>query len=386
MPWVSGPVIQKRDFIRQVADSEATFAEICADTGISRKTGYKWLRRYEEEGLAGLEERSRAPHSLPWAIPAPVQELLLNTRLSHPTWGPRKLIAWLQPRHKAITWPAASSVGDLLRRHGLVSARSRRIRLRRPTPSSFNDADGPNAAWCMDFKGWFLTLDGAKCNPFTMSDSVSRFLLCSQHLERGKEEPVRSTMERVFRDYGLPDRVHSDNGPPFASRGIGGLSRLSVWLMRLGINVSFSQPGKPQQNGRHERMHRTLHAEVGLMPAANLRLQQRDMDTFRREFNWERPHEALNQRTPGSVHVRSAKSFPRRLPPLEYANAKDVRYVRNTGQLKWKGDLIFMGEAFVGEPVAIDQLDDERHTVRFCDQVLGIIDERQRRVIALPTT
>jgi transposase InsO family protein len=381
MPWrIAEPMTERRDFIQRLQSPETSFKEVCAELGISRKTGYKWLHRYEEHGLAGLHERSRAPLTTPWSIPERQAQLLLEARVAHPKWGPRKLIAWLKGKHTEVSWPAPSTVGELLKRHELVPERRRRTKLEHAAPSPFDDTRGPNEIFCIDFKGWFRTGDGRRCNPLTVTDAVSRYLLCCQHLDRGTTVLVRAQLERVFREYGLPRVIHSDNGAPFGAQGLGGLSQLSLWLMRLGIQISFIEPGKPQQNGRHERMHRTLQAEVADAPAANLRRQQRAFDDFRYEYNWERPHEALGQRTPGTIHVRSRRSFPPRLPEPEYPNAQHIRRVRHNGQIRWKNDLLFVGEAFIGQPLGIEETDDGEYAVRFCQQIVGKIDETARRV------
>ncbi len=381
MPWTMGQEAERRSFVEDV-DGEESFAELCRRAGISRKTGYKWKDRYEQEGIAGLRDRSRAPHSMPWALPKDMKQWLLDARIAHPKWGPRKLVAWLGRRHPRVTaWPALSTIGDLLQREGLVHGRGRRRRIHREAPSPFDDARGPNAVWCIDFKGWFRTRDGAKCNPLTVSDAVTRFLFCCQHM-RGTEPEVRGAMANLFREYGLPERVHSDNGPPFGSRGVAGFSRLSVWLVRLGIQVTFSEPGRPDQNGRHERMHRTVQDAVGKDPQANLRLQQKALDEFRHEFNWERPHQALDDRTPGALYERSPRFFPERIPEPEYPDAEVVRRVRTNGTIKWNGDLVFVGESFRGQPLGIEPLMDGRRRVRFCGHALGVIDETQRRLVA----
>jgi transposase InsO family protein len=234
-------------------------AEACRSYGVSRKTGYKWLERYKVGGPSGLEERSRAPHRMPWAIEDEMQELLIAARCQHPSWGPRKLLAWLERRHRGRHFPAPSSVGDLLRRRGLVKPRRRRRRVQ-PRVARPGRYDAPNATWCADFKGWFRTGDGERCDPLTISDGYSRFVLGCHIVERPTLEHVQPQFERVFVEYGLPTAIRTDNGPPFASTGLGGLSRLAVWWLRLGITPDRIEPGRPEQNGRHERFHKTLKA------------------------------------------------------------------------------------------------------------------------------
>lgn len=382
MPWkVKNPMSEKEQFIQQWLRKEFSFIALCEQFEIAPKTGYKWVERFKEGGLEALADRSHARHTPPpWSISLRVRDLILNARVAHPTWGPRKLRAWLESRHPRIRLPAPSTIGDLLKRNGLVQERRRRAKPVRPSVLPFDDTAGPNAVFCIDFKGWFRTRDGARCNPFTVTDANSRFLLCCQHLERGTSVLVQEQLERLFQEYGLPKVIHSDNGAPFGSQGLGGLSQLSVWLMSFGVDVSFIKPGHPEQNGRHERMHRTLELEVASQPAASLKLQQRAFDRFRHEYNWERPHEALENKTPGSVHVPS----PRRWPPVveepEYPLAEEVRRVRGTGEIKWRGKRVFVGEAFIGEMLGLVPREEGRYELMLRNRMLGVLDEREGRI------
>ena len=333
MPWKETHVMdEKMRFIAACVAGEEAMAELCRRSAISRKTGYKWLSRYQTHGAAGLEDRSRAPHHHPHRVEPAIERLILAARTDHPTWGPRKLLAWLERRHREAPWPAASTVGELLSRHGLVVRRRRR---RRAAPSSPLPAmpTEPGALWCADFKGWFRTGDGERCTPLTISDAASRYLLRCQGLGRWTgTELVRPIFEAAFREHGLPEAMRTDNGPPFASVGLGGLSRLSVWWIRLGIRPEWIEPGHPEQNGRHERMHRTLAAETTRPAARNRRAQQRVFDRFVREYNEERPHEALGQRPPAEQYRRSVRPYPSRLAEVEYDDEWTTRAVRGAGR------------------------------------------------------
>ena len=349
-------------------------AELCRLFGVSRKTGYKWLARYQREGAVGLRERTSAPGSSPQRIEPPIAERIVQLRRQHPTWGPRKLLEVLSKREPRDDWPAASTAGDLLRRRGLVNPRKRK---RRASPSSqpFAEILAPNDTWCVDFKGQFR-VGTRPCYPLTVSDAFSRFLLGCDGMDRIDGDLVRRSMERIFREYGLPRRMRSDNGPPFASVGRGGLSKLSVWWIRLGILPERIQPGEPQQNGRHERMHRTLKEDVPRLHS--LRAQQGAFETFRRTYNEERPHESLGMRTPSGVYQASTRPFPSYLPEIEYPDGYELRRVRSNGEMKWRSRLVFVSGALAGEIVGLRPEDDGLWTVTFGPVELGHMDDRVR--------
>jgi len=351
--------------------------EACRSYGISRKTGYKWLERYKAEGPGGLEERSRAPHRMPWAIDDEMAQMLVDARCRHPTWGPRKLLAWLERLHKGRCFPAASSVGDLLRRRGLVKPRRRRRRV--PTNASRPGRyDAPNATWCADFKGWFRTGDGRRCDPLTISDGHSRFILGCRIVEQPTLDYVQPQFERVFDEYGLPDAIRTDNGPPFASTALGGLSRLAVWWLKLGIRPDRIEPGKPEQNGRHERFHKTLKAETATPPAATAKSQQRRFDHFIREYNEDRPHEALANNTPASRYSSSPRPLPRTLPSVEYPSTYLVRLIHTAGTLKWRGSQLYVSETLIGEHVGLEPIDNDQWMLHFASVPLAVLDNRPR--------
>jgi transposase InsO family protein len=315
MPWKE--VSSMSELVQFVAEYEkndgASFAELCRRFGISRKTGYKWVERWKQEGSAGLVHRSRAPLTRPQSICPELEGEILAARGLHRTWGPKKILAWLARHRPGLALCATSTAADVLSRHGLAVPRGRARHRATPSRSPLADCLEPNKTWCADFKGHFLLGDGTECNPLTITDAHTRYVLRCQGLgsktDHGRIQPL---FEAAFEEYGLPERIRTDNGPPFATTGLGGLSRLSVWWIELGIRPERIRPAKPQENGRHERMHRTLKAETTRPPARSLRAQQHLFDEWRRNFNEERPHEALGQETPASLYVRSDRRLTAR--------------------------------------------------------------------------
>lgn len=378
MPFRASCVMDQR--LRFVGDALRgwwSMTALCEAYGISRETGYKWLARYRAEGPAGLAERSRAPHRPAHALDAAVVEAIVALRRQRRRWGPNKLKAHLERDRPETAWPAASTMGELLKRKGLVEPRRRRPPAAPPARQVAPEATAPNERWSIDFKGWFRTRDGARCDPLTLTDAHSRYIL-----ELRVVEPtiagVEPAVDRVLREHGLPARLRMDNGPPFASCGAGGLTRLSAKWAKLGIALERIEPGKPQQNGRHERrherMHRTLKAETSRPPATTLAQQQTRFDAFRHELDHVRPHEALRQATPASLWQPSPRPYPNRIEEPWYDADHQVRRVRPTGEIKWRGGLVFISEALAGEPVGLMELDGGHWTVRFCAIELGLID------------
>jgi transposase InsO family protein len=306
-----------------------------------------------------------------------IREAVLALRRAHPRWGPKKLRAVLQAREPRTVWPAASTLGDLLRRAGL-SVPHRRRRYTVPLTQPLAAATAPNDVWTADFKGWFRTGDGMRCDPLTIADACSRFVLCC-HITPPNGRGVRPWFERTFREYGLPRALRTDNGPPFATIGAAQLSHLEVWWLKLGIHLDRIDPGHPEQNGRHERFHLTLQQETTTPPAATVAAQQRRFDQMRREFNTERPHEALGQRPPARVYVPSPRPYPDRLEDPWYDATHQVRRVKRMGQIKWGGDAVFVSEAMRGELVGLAETERGDWTVRFMHLELGRIDRTTRR-------
>jgi transposase InsO family protein len=375
MPWKELVVPDQRmRFVLACLDQADSMTTLCARFGVSRRVGYKWLARYKESGPAGLADRSRAPHAHPNRVEAAVERRILALRADHPTWGARKLLAHLARRCEAesepIDLPAASTVGDVLRRAGLVAPRRRRRSTWAP-PGAAADrvpscaAGGPNRLWCADFKGWFRTGDGARCEPLTVTDAHSRYLLRCRIVPgvAGTGGPgggaltcdaARGQFEAVFRAFGLPDAIRTDNGSPFASTGVAGLSRLSAWWVRLGIAHQRIEPGRPQQNGSHERMHGTLARETARPPAASLRAQQARFDAWAREYNEQRPHEGLpGMATPASLYAPSARALPARLPELVYPRDWHRRGVDVNGKFSWGGSALFLSHALAQQTVGL---------------------------------
>ncbi len=374
MPWREiCPMEEKTRFIAAVLTAEESMAELWAEFGISRKTGYKWLARYQEGGPGGLYELSRAPQRVPWAISNAQAEAIVGVRRAHPRWGPRKLRVKLSERAPQAVWPAPSTIGELLRRRGLTQARKRR-RHAVPNADALKLPVAANDLWCIDFKGWFRTGDGARCDPLTVSDAFSRYLLCVQALAHPDYAGCRAQLERVFREYGLPRAIRSDNGAPFATLGAGGLSRLGVWWVKLGITPERIEPGKPQQNGRHERMHKTLKAETAQPPAATLAHQQQRFEHFRHEFNHERPHEALGQTAPAKHYCASPRGYPARLDDPVYPADYKLRRVRSTGEIKWAGEKIFLSAPLIGEVVGVRETENGDGEIYFGPVALAVID------------
>lgn len=375
MPWrTTCPMDERTRFIAARLAADETMSVLCRRFGISRKTGYHLWARYETEGPAGLRPRSHAPHQPAHAVAAEVAQAILALRAQHPRWGPRKLRAWLQQRRAGPTWPAASTIGALLQRHGLTVPPRRRMHA---TPSRGSTAAGPNDVWAADFKGWFRTGDGRRCDPLTISDVFSRYLLRCQVVAGVADPLVRPRFEATFREYGLPRAIRTDNGPPFASLGAGGLSRLAVGWIRLGIRPERIAPGHPEQNAQHERLHRTLKEETAQPPQRTGRAQQRAFDHFRLIYNHERPHEALDQRPPATVYQSSPRPFPDRLPELAYPAAAVVRRALPNGEIRWRGRRVYISHALAGECVGLEAITDGQWRVCFGPIELGWLDERR---------
>lgn len=376
MPWLeTSPMEERERFIVDHRRDLYTMSELCTRYGISRKSGYKWLARFEAGGRAALGDRSRAPHHCPHRIPADVAALICAARRAHPSWGPEKLLDWLAPRHPALVWPAVSTAGDLLARRGLVTKRRRRRRYQHPgvVPATTTQ---PNDLWTADFKGHFRTRDGIYCYPLTIADQHTRYLLACHGLLSTKGHGVRPVFDRLFREYGLPQAIRTDNGVPFATIGIHGLSQLNVWWLRLGIQHQRILPAHPQQNGAHERMHKTLKGEAIRPPRATLATQQRAFTTFRRLYNEERPHAALHGRTPASLYRASPREYSDTLPPVEYPGHFIVKRVTNAGTIRFKKRLLFLANALKQHPVGLEEVADGLWSIHFCRVLLGRIDER----------
>lgn len=350
--------------------------ELFAHFGVSSKTGYKWIRRYEEEGVEGLRDRSRAPLSCPHRTPDEVVERVIEVRAKHPRWGPKKIVEVLRQREPEGRWPAPSTVGEILRREGLTTVAQRRRKRRPPITTTLTEARYPNHVWPMDFKGEFRLGTGVLCYPLTVSDLFSRYLLCCDGKRSTAITTARESLEPVFRDHGLPEVIRTDNGEPFASHGLCGLNRLNVWWMQLGIRHERIEPGHPEQNAEHERMHRELKADTARPPAATEDLQQQRFDSFRAEWNVERPHESLGQRPPAMLWEPSPREYPEALAEPEYPSYFEVRRIKRGGEVRFKGRTIFVAQALARELVGLTEVDDGVWSINFMSFEIGRIDER----------
>lgn len=376
MPWNhSGPVTERMQFVSQAKQGLFGMKELCERYGVSRQTGYETLRRYEEKGVDGLKDGSHVPHTCPHRIAGEIREVLLAARRAHPHWGPRKILDWLRLFRPELALPAASTVGDLYSREKLVKPRTRTRTWSHPGRNPVRVGE-PNDLWAMDFKGDFRMGDRQRCYPLTITDSHTRFLLVCHGLGSTAHAGALAVVERAFREYGLPRAIRTDNGGPFATKAIAGLSRLNVWWTQLGIAQDRIARGHPEQNGAHERMHLTLKQETALPPAAGMGAQQVKFDSFRAEFDFERPHEALGGQTPGSLYVRSTRELPATLPKPEYPGHCEVRQVRANGILYFKNQQIFLSELLIGQDVALEEIADGVWSIYFYTLLLARLDVR----------
>lgn len=377
MPWTeTSPVEQRERFIADDQRGHYSRAELCERYGISRKTGYKWLARHADEGRTGLQDRSHAPHTCPHGMPPEVAELICFARRQHPDWGPRKLLAWLAPRYPEVSaWPAVSTAGNLLSRSGLVTKRRRRRTHQHPG-SVPPTTEAPNDLWTADFKGQFPMRDGVWCFPLTIGDQHTRYLLACRGLPDVKTRGARPIFERAFREYGLPRAIRTDNGIPFTTKGLHGLSQLNVWWIRLGIQHQRIRPASPQENGAHERMHKTLKAGACRPPSANMGAQQRAFNRFRTLYNDERPHEALQDKPPSSQYRPSPRLYNGRLPPLEYPGHYVVKRVTHAGTVRLKHKLIFITSALKYLDIGLEETGDGIWSIYFNTVLLATVDER----------
>jgi transposase InsO family protein len=362
--------------LSEFATGNWSVSALCRRYGVCRDTFYEWRRRRESGAADWFVDRSHAPLHCPHQTEAALKEAIISMRRRFPYLGPRKLLAKLAREAPENRWPAASTIGDILRQAGLIEPVKRR---RRPIAQQrpFAAVTAANDEWSADFKGWFRTADQRRIDPLTIADGMSRYLI-DVRIVPPTIEGVLPVFTEAFRVHGLPCAIRCDNGAPFGSRGAGGLTRLSVWWLKLGVEPHFIRPASPQQNGRHERMHRTLKAQTSRPPAANAAEQQARFDAFRRHYNDERPHEALGQRLPNEFYRPSRRTLPDRVQDPWYDADHQIRRVRSCGEIMWKGDGVFISDALIGELVGIAELDTGDHVVRFCDLDIGLIDRRGR--------
>lgn len=385
MPWRQVDSMDlRRAFIEEARRGAVPMTELCASYDISRKTGYKWLDRFEREGRRGLVDRSRRPTHTPEAVSRAIVEALLEARRCKPYWGARKLRAWLARTQPRRGWPARSTIHTILRRHGAVRVRRpRRREFPRLRTQALTAARHPNDVWTADFKGSFRLGSGVRCYPLTVRDLASRYVLRCDALAGEYGPPTLAGFARTFAEVGLPRCIRTDNGKPFAGTGLTQLSRLNVWWMRLGIRVERIARGRPDQNGAHERFHRDLKAQTTRPPADTLAAQHRRFTVFRREYNDERPHEALRDQVPAARYRPSPRPLPRRLAPLEYPGHWEPRRVGSNGCIVWRTEPLFLSETLAGETVAFEEVDDGMWTLHFGTVPLARWLERERCFRAL---
>jgi transposase InsO family protein len=384
MPWQeTDPVLERHHFAQDLDSGQWTMTELCLRYGISRNTGYKWCDRYQQDGPRGLEDRSRAPRSCPHQTPAAIVELILEEHIRF-GWGARKIWKRLRTRDPQRAWPARSTIFDILARHDRVQPRRRRRHWKHPGAAPFNTT-APNQIWTIDFKGQFRTRNGIYCYPLTILDHFSRYLLGCHGLLDVAGAGVKAHLRQLFRTGGLPDAIRSDNGAPFASTGIHGLNRLNVWWLQLGITHQRITPGSPQENGAHERLHKTLKARATRPAAANLNLQQRAFNAFQKTYNELRPHEALDDETPASRWAPSARSYPERITPPEYPGHFEVRRVSSAGTFRLHSGQHFLSQALNNESIGLEEVQDGLWNLVYYETLLGRFDEHTHLITGAPS-
>ena len=382
MPWnVNSAVNERTKFVVAAGEPEANIAELCRQYGISRETGYKWLKRFEVEGPAGLANGSHTPKRRPHAMSDGMREAILKMRRTRPSWGPKKIKACLEREEKAReedkrrTVPAISSIGELLKKEGLIHRRRKPRARVVASQQPLSHAEAPNDVWSIDYKGWFETGDGKRCDPLTITDNASRYLIRLTAMPEINQERVKGVMEAAFRENGLPVAIRSDNGAPFVTAAPAGLSQLSIWWTKLGIRHERIEPGKPTQNGRHERFHLSLIKDrLEWEVAWDWKLQQSLFVAYRKEFNEQRPHEALGMKTPGEVYEPSVRIYSGRAPEMEYEERYRVRRVNEGGTFLWEGERIGISKVLKGEWIGLLESEDDLYEVYFGPVLLGWFD------------
>ena len=380
MPWnQTCPMDERTRFIDTYLTRKYSMSEQCARFNISRKTGYKWLDRFREGGKPALVDLSRAPRSCPHKTPAEIEKLIVKTRKDHPKWGAPMIIDYLAPKHPHLSLPAYSTAHDILKRNELIVGNARRRKSAPPEKIPLVTS-APNQIWGLDYKGQFRLGNTQYCYPLTLTDQHSRFVFTVRSHEAISGAETMRDLEAVFYEYGLPDAIRTDNGAPFATHGMLGLSKLGVWWIKLGIAHQRIQPGKPWQNGRHERMHKTLKAHTTRPPEFDHPAQQRRFDDFVEEFNHVRPHQATGRVPPGSVHHPSSRPMPTRLSQPEYPGHFEVRRVSSSGGFKFKSRKLTLSLALAHEYIALEEIDDSIWSIFFYETLLARFDERTHTI------
>lgn len=380
MTWKGVTIMDQRvRFISEYLNAYFSVAELCRQFEISRKTGYKWINRYKEYGVEGLVEKSTQPLFCPHKTDHKMVKAIINQRKKHPSWGPKKILHTISLKYPRLSLPAISTTADILKKEGLILPGKRRLRRKHPgCPTGV--ANAPNDTWTVDYKGQFKMRNGLYCYPLTVCDMYSRYLLgCDAHNSVSLRDTTNHFIE-LFDTFGLPNRIRSDNGVPFASSALARLSSLSVWWIKLGIYPELIEPGKPQQNGKHERMHRTLKKEATIPPKQNLKRQQKELDKFKVEYNEIRPHEALNMDTPADVYQTSKRKMPKKVALYDYPSHFEVRLVSNNGGLRWNNNRVPVSSTLIKEYIGFEELADGIHNVYFCDFLIGRFYEEISRI------
>lgn len=381
MPWrVVSMRNQKQKFIDLYETQKFTKSELCRHFGISRPTGDAILKRYAEEGYEALDERSRRPRNCPNQTSKEIEDALIQKRNKY-RWGARKLLVLVQKDMPDTNLPSETTVNHILHKHGLIPERRkprRRVENRKPK----FDPDGPNEIWSADFKGKFRMGNAEYCNPLTIADSYSRYLFAIAGLEKADAESCKTIFEKTFREHGLPEYLHTDNGSPFGNtQSLRRMTMLAVWLMELGITPVYSDPASPGQNGRHERMHRDLKREATRPPGNTLRSQQRLFNTFRETYNNIRPHESLGMKTPAQVHLRSPREYPRAIREWEYDTNVLMKMVTVNGTIRWKKQgFVMISSALGGKYIGMDEIETGLWALWYRQVPLGYFDETSGKV------
>lgn len=380
MPWSETHIMdQKVQMITDHITNNYNPTELSRIYGVSRKTIYKWINRYAQDPEHGLVDRCRAPHSRPHAVPEPVKQVIIDTKLTYPHLGPKKIMAYLRRHFSDQHWPADSTAGVLLTHAGLVRPRRRRARVA-PNVLPFASCNAPNSVWSADYKGDFKLGDGSRCYPLTVSDNYSRYLLACQGLPNTRYVYAKALFERLFYRYGLPDAIRIDNGAPFASTAFGGLSRLSAWWVQLGIRPERIEKAKPSQNGRHERMHRSLKDAAINPPRYSIKAQQKAFDQYRQEYNQIRSHESLNNQVPADVYRLSNRPLPAKLADIGYDSEFTVRRVRHSGEIKWQGQVIYLSQVLAKQPIGFKQISENKWSIYYSFYLLGYWNHRKQNL------
>jgi putative transposase len=381
MPWkMEKPMDQKVKMISNWLEDNCDITELSIKFGVSRKTVYKWINRYLNEGIEGLVNRSRASYTHPNITELNKIDRIVEYKLKHKTWGPRKIVNCLEKKYPEEIWPSVSTTGDWLKKKDLVKSRKRKKHVHQ-YQDHFVECSDPNDVWSADYKGQFYTKDKKVCYPLTVTDNYSRYIIACDGLEGPRYLETKACFERIFREYGLPYAIRTDNGVPFAGIAIGGLSRLSIWWIQLGIIPERIKPGRPQQNGRHERMHRTLKSDTLNPSGINLADQQKRFDRFRVEYNIERPHESINMKRPGELFKRSNRSYPDSIKPIEYPDDFKVRNVKHSGEISFGNKLYFISELLNGDKVGLKEVSDGLWQMNYGLHKLGHIDLHRNKII-----